>query len=269
MSWCARNIRKLDKVDSTNDEALRWALEGADHGSLVISGEQTAGHGRGDRTWYSPAGNNIYMTLILRPEFSADKAGMLTLLMGLAVSRGTDRIIREITGGTLPETRIKWPNDVLLNGRKICGILTGMRLDPNGNSIVYIGVGLNVNGDAFPKDLQGKAMSIQGALKSLGLLSGELSEDHKDKLISLIMVEFEGLYDSFARENKLSFIKSEYNNRLINMNEMVKVLDPAGAYEGICSGITDHGELMVETGDYLRLVMSGEVSVRASDGSYI
>ena len=96
--WCGRALRKYESLTSTNDEAVRWAEEGAVHGSLVISEEQTAGHGRGDRTWYSPAGNNIYMTLILRPEFPLEKAGMITLLMGLAVSRATDRIIREKRG---------------------------------------------------------------------------------------------------------------------------------------------------------------------------
>ena len=77
------------------------------------------------------------------------------------------------------------------------------------------------------------------------------------------------MYQEFLKEQKLEFIKSEYNNRLINLNEMVRVNDPREPYEGICSGITNHGELMVETGEYLKLVMSGEVSVRASDGSYV
>ncbi len=264
-----REIRKLDSVDSTNDEALRWAAEGAESGSLVISREQTAGHGRGERSWYSPPGNNIYMTLILRPEIPADKVSMITLLMGLAVSKGTDRMIREKSGEDILKTRIKWPNDVLLNGKKMCGILTGMRIDAEDRMMVYIGVGINVKGDAFPEALQNKAVSIQGAMKALKTEHADFSEDDKDRLISIILTEFEELYGIFIKDNNLSFIKSEYNNRLINMNEMIKVLDPAGAYEGICGGITDRGELMVETDGYLRLVMSGEISVRASDGGYV
>ncbi len=269
MSWCGCEVRKLETVDSTNDEAVRWGLEGAPHGSLVVSREQTAGHGRGERSWYSPAGNNIYMTLILRPDIPADKVSMVTLLMGLAVSIGVDRILREKSGESILETRIKWPNDVLLNGRKMCGILTGMRPDAKGNDFVYIGVGINVKGEEFPEELRSKAVSIQGAMKALGMAGADFSEGDKDRLISIIITEFGKLYDTFAGTNNLSFIKSEYNNRLINMGEMIKVLDPAGEYEGICGGITDHGELMVETGEYLKLVMSGEISVRAADGGYV
>lgn len=269
MSWCGREIRWLETVDSTNDEAIRWIEEGAVHGSLVVSEEQTAGHGRGDRSWYSPAGDNIYMTLILRPRIPTDKISMITLLMGLAVSGGMDRFIKEETTCNLLESRIKWPNDVLLNGKKVCGILTGMRMDAAGKGSVYIGVGINVNGEAYPKEIKEKAVSLRAALIAVSGEKRAFSKEDRQKLISAVLQEFEELYDRFAVKQKVSFIKSEYNKRLINMGEVIKVLDPREAYEGICCGITDHGELMVETSEGLRLVMSGEISVRASDGSYV
>ena len=262
-------IYEYETIDSTNDEAVRLAETGAKEGTLVIAKEQTAGHGRMGRTWHSPSGENIYMTLVLRPEIPREKVSMVTLLMGLAVSKGIDRVIKEEWGCDFLQTRIKWPNDVLINGKKMCGILTGMKQDFIGKTFVYVGVGINLTEEEYPEEIRAKATSLQSALKLVVGKEAVIDEDRRRRLIKVIVEEFKGLYEKFLKEQKLEFIKSEYNNRLINLSEMVRVNDPREPYEGICSGITNHGELMVETGEYLKLVMSGEVSVRASDGSYV
>lgn len=262
-------IYEYETIDSTNDEAVRLAETGAKEGTLIISKEQTKGHGRLGRTWHSPSGENIYMTLILRPEIPPEKVSMITLLMGLGVSRGIDRIIKEEWDCEYLQTRIKWPNDLLINGKKVCGILTGMKQDFIGKNFVYVGVGINLTEMEYPEEIRSKATSLESALKAVGCKKVTINEDIRRGLIKAITQEFKGLYREFLKEQKLEFIKSEYNNKLINLNEMVRVNDPHEPYEGICSGITNHGELMVETGEYLKLVMSGEVSVRASDGSYV
>lgn len=250
--WCGKRIRALESVDSTNDEALRLIEAGFGHGTLIISEEQTAGHGRKNRTWHSPAGDNIYMTLILEPKVGMTAVSMVTLVMGMAVAAG----IESCTGIS---TGIKWPNDVLVSEKKVCGILTGMT-EHDGRPFVYIGVGINANGKTFPGELVDKATSLRISLGK-AVDAGALAES--------VLVEFERLYDSFLEAGNMAPLKEEYNKRLVNAGRQVTVLDPAGEYRGKALGIDETGRLLVETEDRIEKVFSGEVSVRGIDGRYI
>ena len=250
--WCGKQIRALDTVDSTNDEALRLIDLGLGHGTLVISEEQTAGHGRNNRTWHSPAGDNIYMTLVLEPKVKAAAMSMITLVMGMAVAAGVEDITGIATG-------IKWPNDVLVSGKKVCGILTGM-IERKGRPYVYIGVGINVNGETFPEELAGKATSLK-------IATGKKLD--ASALAEKVLTEFERLYDLFEGAGDLEPLMDEYNKRLVNVGREVRILDPMGEYTGLARGINKAGELLVDTGSRVKKVMSGEVSVRGIDGGYI
>ena len=153
LKWAGCQIRHYDSIDSTNNEAKRLGRMGTPHGTLVIAEEQVAGKGRLGRNWDSPKGEAIYMTLLLRPEIHPENASMLTLLAALAV---TDAI-NAVTGISVA---IKWPNDIVIHGKKLCGILTEMSADMNGIRYVVVGIGINCNMNSFPGVLEQTATSL-------------------------------------------------------------------------------------------------------------
>ena len=151
--WAGRNCQVLQVTDSTNIQCRRLAEEGQPEGTLVLAESQKAGKGRRGRTWVSPPGAGIWMSILLRPDCPADKASMLTLVAALAVERG----IRKAEGLA---TKIKWPNDLVLNGKKICGILTEMKTAGIRAGYVVVGIGINANLTEFSEDLKDKATSL-------------------------------------------------------------------------------------------------------------
>lgn len=246
-----RNIRYFDQVDSTNNEARRQAERGTPDGTLVVAELQTSGKGRRGRSWTSPPGTGIWMSLILRPDFGPEHASMLTLVAAMAVAAG----IREATG---LDSRIKWPNDIVLEGKKICGILTEMSTEEDCIRYVVVGIGINVNIREFPEEIADKATS-------LALVSGE--QVRRAPIVDAVMRAWEHYYKSFRRTLDMSLLKDEYNARLVNCEREVKVMAPAGEYGGVSRGINDGGELLVELEDgQVREVISGEVSVRGIYG---
>ena len=256
----------LSSIDSTNSEAARRA-ERSDGGVLVVSEEQTAGRGRRGRSWNSPAGSNVYFSLMIKPDLSTDVAPMLTLLMALAVCRGMEKVLTGEAIGTsgrkgaarpcdLP--MIKWPNDIVIGGRKCCGMLTEMSCEEDRIRYVVIGVGINVREQEFPEEIRETAVSLEGAFRK---------KIKRSLLVAEIMNEFGPLLDRFTEERDLNFARKAYFDRLINSGRKVRVLDPAGEYEGTCRGISERGELLVETDDgNIVKVNSGEVSVRGVYG---
>ena len=143
--WAGSKIEFLEKVDSTNNYAKKIAENGALSGTLVLTENQYGGRGRRGRIWENPPGSSIAMTLIVKPKLPPNHASMMTLVMGIAVARAC----REISG---IDMKIKWPNDIVAQGKKVCGILTEMSAEPDSIHYVVIGVGINVNIDAFPKE---------------------------------------------------------------------------------------------------------------------
>lgn len=257
--WAGQPIYVYESIDSTNAEAARLSAEGAEHGAVIVADTQTAGRGRRGRRWESPAGDNLYCSLLLRPKertIVPNQAPMLTLVMAVAVAKALQRMMPEQISGTTPV--IKWPNDIVLDNKKVCGILTEMRLKGTEIDHVIIGTGINVREREFPQELCAKATSLEAVLGqkiSRGELLGEILE------------EFEALYSEFVQAGDLSRLLTIYNDLLINKDREVTVLDPLGEYFGIARGITGTGELVVELPDGShREVFAGEVSVRGIYG---
>lgn len=249
-AWAGSTIICLDSIDSTNEQAKRMAEEGAPHGLIVVAEEQTAGRGRRGRNWASPAGKNLYFSLLLRPDFAPSQASMLTLVMALAVRDAMEECYQAGAG-------IKWPNDIVLNGKKVTGILTEMRLQGETIGHVVIGVGINVKKQTFAEELT-HASSLEEEL------SCEVS---RELLFARIMEHFERDYERFCETLDLSGLTEAYNACLVNCKRQVRVLDPAGEFTGLAKGINEKGELLVQTPDgKVHAIYAGEVSVRGIYG---
>lgn len=253
-AWAGRPLYYVEKTGSTNTDAKRYAEEGKPHGTTVVADMQESGKGRRGRNWHSPAGTAIYMTILLRPDFEPDRAPMLTLVMALSVADA----ITEVTGIS---TGIKWPNDVVVDGKKVCGILTEMNAEPDYIQHVVIGVGINANNEGEKDFLE----DIRQHVSSLRLSSGKIVS--RAELIAKVLLHFEKNYDIFVRTKDLSGLKEAYDKYLINLDVDVKVLDPKGEYTGIARGINTEGELLVEKADGETVnVYAGEVSIRGLYG---
>lgn len=240
----------FETIDSTNKKARELAAAGAVHGTLITADAQQAGIGRRGRSWSSERGTGIYMSMILRPEIETDQAAMLTLVAAMAAERAIEAVCQA-------SPMIKWPNDIVLNQKKICGILTEMQLKGTEIDYVVVGIGINVNNQDFPEEISHIASS----------LSLELGKEiDRELLITEVWKQFAVYYNRFLRTKDISLFKEEYENVLVNKNKRVKVLDPLGEYIGIADGVTKIGELIVDTEGEKRYVSSGEVSVRGIYG---
>lgn len=249
--WAGHPVVFCDVLDSTNIRAKTEAEQGASHGTLVVADMQTAGRGRRGRSWSSPAGTNAYFTLILKPDFEPDRASMLTLVMAMAVAEG----IVETCGA---KVYIKWPNDIVISGKKVCGMLTELSVQQDYIQHVVIGAGVNVGLQEFVPEIADTATCLEQEC------ARKIS---RTELIVHIMKAFEKYYDSFLETLDFSSLKEAYNERLVNCGREVRVMDPKGEYTGISKGINASGELLVELPDGSeRSVYAGEVSVRGIYG---
>ncbi len=249
----------FDSVDSTNVQAKVLAEQGFPHGSLVVADQQVSGKGRRGRTWESPKGTVISMSLLLKPTFAPKQAPMLTLVMALGVAKAIEDYM-----GAGAEVQIKWPNDIVINGKKVCGILTEMSTEIDYINYVVIGVGVNANMETFPEELQSVATSMK--------LESRMQEQiMRGRLIGMILKAFEEKYEEFCEAGNLSFMMDEYNQKLVNVGKQVRVLEPNKEYEALALGIDEQGELLVrlvdeeQAGEVVK-VYAGEVSVRGVYG---
>ncbi len=258
-------VYAFETIDSTNLEAKRLAAKGASDGTVVTARAQTAGRGRRGRTWESPADANLYFTLLLRPQFAPDKASMLTIVMALAVAKGIN----------LPLLGIKWPNDIWIDGRKVCGILTELTLahtvqssantatNAGANAYasidnVIIGVGVNIERQEFPEELKATA----AALGEFG------TTPTKQALLGAILRQFDALYAQFCAAGDLTPFLEEYRALSVNLGQCVRILDPKGEYEAIARDVAPTGELIVELpGGATKRIYAGEVSLRPKNES--
>jgi BirA family biotin operon repressor/biotin-[acetyl-CoA-carboxylase] ligase len=198
-----------------------------------------------------PKGEAIAMSFVLKPsELQPNNAPMLTLVSALAVAGA----IREKTG--FP-AEIKWPNDIVLSGKKVCGILTELSTQIDYINHIVVGIGINVLNEQFPPELADRATSLY-------LESGQ--RFRRAELVEAVCEQFEYYYDIFMKTQDLSELKDEYDRCLVNRERSVRVLDPQGEYEGRALGINAKGALLVETPEGARQVDSGEVSVRGIYG---
>ena len=249
--WVGCEILYFDSIDSTNTKAQELAEKGYPSGTLVVADKQIAGKGRRGRNWESPSGCGIFMTLMLKPDINPNNASMLTLVSALAVAKA----LADITG---KDAKIKWPNDIVIDGRKVCGILTEMSAQFDYINNIVIGIGINVNNSSFSEEISATASSLR-------LLSGG-KKYRRAEIIEKIMEYFEKYYSIFLETEDLSALVNEYDAMLVNMKKQVKVLDPKEPFEGKAMGITKTGELIVDTWESRKLVSSGEVSVRGIYG---
>jgi len=168
-SWLGRRLVELDEVESTNDEAARLAADGAEHGTVVVALAQTSGRGRLGRSWYSPPGESLYLSCVLRPPLAPEALPPVTLAAGIAVA--------EAAAGRAPRARVQWPNDVVVDGRKLAGVLSEVTTRSGKVESAVVGIGLNVNVDRFPPDLGRPATSLRletGRLHALDEVRAEL-----------------------------------------------------------------------------------------------
>ncbi len=250
--WIGKKLVFRNKTTSTNIDAKELAESGEDAGLLVVADMQTAGRGRRGHNWEAPEGQNIYMSLLLRPSCHPEKASALTLVMAMAVLEALKEITKASCG-------IKWPNDIVINNKKVCGILTEMSAELDGIHYVVIGTGINVNQTTFAEDIQDKATSLY-------LENGV--HYNRAQLVARVMYHFEKIYELFEKQWSLAELVERYNRDLVNCGRQVRVLDPQGEYNGVAQGINEKGELIVvrESDGKTVLVYAGEVSVRGVYG---
>lgn len=249
--WLGKKVLYYDTTDSTNLRAKEAAEAADSHGLLVIADSQEAGRGRRGRNWTCEKGEALAMSFVLKPKLACDKLSMITLLAAVAVSRAIERVSGLANA-------IKWPNDIVIHGRKVCGILTEMSTQEDYVNHVVVGIGVNVNTAHFPEEIKDMA-------GSLFTESGKRVK--RAELAAAILEEFETIYEQFEQTENLSFLQEEYNHKLVNIGKDIKVVSHDGERKGSSGGINETGELYVTFEDGTReLVYSGEVSVRGLYG---
>ncbi|MEE3420523.1 MAG: biotin--[acetyl-CoA-carboxylase] ligase [Lachnospiraceae bacterium] len=246
-------MKYFETIDSTNEGIKRAAAEGASEGLVYVGEEQTAGKGRLGRKWVSPAGEASYFSFLLRPKFSAEHVAPLTLVMGLSVAEAVQETVM------LP-VEIKWPNDIVIHGKKICGILTEAGLGSNGlMDYVVIGIGINVNNKSFDPSIADRATSLK--LEWGG-------RDVSRALVTAASLKyFHRNYVKYCETEDLSGLIKDYNYLLASRDKQVRIEDPKGPYTAISRGIDKDGSLIVDLPDGTeRKIATGEVSVRGIYG---
>jgi BirA family biotin operon repressor/biotin-[acetyl-CoA-carboxylase] ligase len=241
--FIGRNTVYFDEIDSTNN-AAKAAADMPD-GTVFISEIQTGGKGRLGRSWSSPKGTGIWMSVLLKPDMLPQDVPQITLIAGMAVAKG-------IGCGA----GIKWPNDVVIGTKKVCGILTEMSAEIERVNYVICGIGINVNTASFEGELAEKATSLR-------IETGE--EHERVPVIQSILTEFERLYKLFLKDG-ISGVIDEYRELCVTLGREVSVIYPNRTINGRAVDINNDGELIVETENGEITVGSGEVSVRGIYG---
>lgn len=243
----------LATTGSTNDVAHERAAAGAPDGLLVVADEQTAGRGRLDRRWWSPPGCNLYLSLLLRPPIPAHRAGQLTMALGLGAVEG----IEAVTG---LRPALKWPNDLLLAGRKLGGMLTELSLD--GERLVYavLGLGVNVNvafgprSPAAPTPLDPDPQLA--AAISLAMALGQPVD--RLALLAAILARCEAWYERLLAGESLH---TAWADRLETLGQAVIVTTPGGVLRGTAVGVTPEGALLLHGAEgTVQTVWAGDVT---------
>jgi BirA family biotin operon repressor/biotin-[acetyl-CoA-carboxylase] ligase len=245
-----RAERIFSVVSSTMDVARDWAEAGAPSGAIVLADEQRQGKGRLARQWWAPAGSSLLLTLVLRPPLLPQAAQRLTMICSLAVCDA-------ISACCAQEARVKWPNDVLIEGRKVCGILTELGLTADRLDYALVGIGINVNLDlAQAPPLMVPATS----------LSAEVGAPvSRVDLLAVLLSSLERRYDALAGGRSFH---EEWSRRLATVGERVCVTSGAEQVCGHAVGVDEDGALLLRTSDGgVRRVLAGDVTLRPPDGA--
>lgn len=247
--FIGKEIIYLDSVDSTNNYGKELASRGFNDGILIVAEEQTKGRGRLGREWISQKGKGIWMTIMLKPDIKPDMASQVTLIAALSVLRGIKNVA-DI------DVMIKWPNDLVINGKKVCGILTELGAEIDIINYLCVGIGINVNSeeDDFNKIGLSTATSLKVAVGK--------TIDRK-RLIVEILESFENPYKQFLQKGSIDYMLEEYKKHLVNLGKEVKIILKNDEVKGIAEDVNGKGHLMVRLDNgHLMEVSSGEVSVR-------
>lgn len=246
-SIIGNNIICLNQTDSTNLYAFKLGEEGADEGTVVIAEEQKSGKGRLGRRWESPRGVNLYCSILLRPPIMPSQAAQLTFLSAVAVSQAIEK-----TTPLVP--RIKWPNDVLINGLKVSGMLNEMSAETEKVNFIVVGIGVNINmkKEQFPEQLRHPATSL--------LLESGKPVDRTEFARSLL-VSFDSLYNEYLRKG-MTPIKKELVERSAFLGKTVRVSFQSHESTGMAVGLDDDGALLLQHKDgKIEKVLAGDVRI--------
>ncbi len=242
-----REIFHSIEVTSTNDLAKEMAVEGADEGTIIISETQIRGRGRLGRKWLSPRGG-IWFSVILRPEISTGEIQKLTFVAALAVAKTVIKNLKL-------EAQIKWPNDVLVNNKKVCGILTEVKSSNDVIDFVIVGIGINANVDVkrFPENLKMSITSLKEEMKK---------EISREKLLLALLEELEYYYKAF-KQHKFDLILEEWKSLTNTLNAYVEVSRLDKKVQGLAVDVDQDGALLIklEDGNIIRII-SGDVHIQ-------
>ncbi|MCR4429821.1 MAG: biotin--[acetyl-CoA-carboxylase] ligase [Tepidanaerobacteraceae bacterium] len=246
LSFLGDRIYYYSTIDSTNTQAKKLGQQGVPHGTLVIADEQTGGKGRMGRSWLSPAREGIWISAILKPQLMPFDAPKLTILTAVAAAEAIrDKI------GILAE--IKWPNDILIEGKKVCGILTEMSAELDAVNFVVIGIGINVNNDFFPEEIRDKAISLKmaaGEMVSRADVTAGLLERLEYSYNVSMSQGFEPVFEKWRKLCR-------------NLGKPVEIVAGRRIIEGIALNIDEQGALMIKKNNgEIERVLSGEVSLK-------
>jgi len=236
------NIHHYFRAGSTNVLAMQAGAAGAPEGSVFLAEEQTAGRGRAGHTWESPKSVGIYCSVLLRPRLTPADVLPLTLAAGVAVANAVHRVT-----GLSPDLR--WPNDLLLGGKKVCGILTEMNAEPTRVRYAVVGVGINVNQEKFSGELDGFATSLR---RESGRAWSRL------ELCGALLKSLDAAYRALVTEGPRSALRHFEERSSYASGKRVRV-DEDGGYEGVTDGLDPRGFLKVRTPQGVRTVLSGGV----------
>jgi BirA family biotin operon repressor/biotin-[acetyl-CoA-carboxylase] ligase len=225
------DVHHYDSLGSTMDEAFRLGLADAPEGAVVVAESQTKGRGRMGRHWSSPKGKGIYFSLILRPKLPPSQAAMLTLAAAVAVSESVEKIFPDV------KARIKWPNDLLVGGKKLCGILTELRAETDRVQFIVVGVGLNVNTKQTQLLPEATSLRVETGSKCSRLV-----------LFQEILRDLEQRYTSFLKEGSSSVV-ADWKARSATLGCKVRFVDRGENRVGVAEDLADDGGLLIRMPD--------------------
>lgn len=243
------NVVYFEQLDSTNTYCRQHGRELQD-GTLVVANRQTAGKGSKGRGWESPEDVALYMSLLLKPDIQPVLAPRLTPIMALSIAKALDKLGVAV--------QIKWPNDIVLNGKKLAGILTEMSAKATTVEQIVIGVGINISAKDFPEEIKERATSLL-------IETGKVFS--KKELIASVMECFREDYKIFLKTCDLSQLLEQYKQFSATVGKEVRILDAGGGYTGLAVDVDEIGQLLVRRDDgQLVRVFADEVSVRGIYG---
>ncbi|MCX5848892.1 MAG: biotin--[acetyl-CoA-carboxylase] ligase [Deltaproteobacteria bacterium] len=245
--FIGHQLHYYEEIGSTNDEAFRLGSAGAPEGTALIAESQSAGKGRLQRSWHSPEGANIYTSIILRPDIEPAEAPQISILAGVAVA--------EVLNDYCPDKiKLKWPNDVLIDGKKVCGILSQVKTSASVVDFIVLGMGINVNinYNQFPEEIRGMATSLV------------VETGHKISRLELIISLYEKLTKWYMQllQNGFGPIKERWLSLAPMIGQMVQVMFREEEVSGRATGLDDDGSLilLIDKNETLR-VSAGDATI--------